>query len=951
MATDELERLFQLTVTLGSTLDLERETAVFMDWLARNLRPDLAALFLVEKGQEVLLLVECFGFEKPTERRMPLGIDPWRWLAEQGVPLPAEEAGRYLVPIAVGQQFLGILCLASPARGEALAEEQRLVGTAAGYLAPVLRNLLRHREVEEEVIQRTAALQLEVFEHRRTMEALRRSEARYRTLVEQLPAITYIFSFDDPPRTTYISPQVEALLGFSPEEWLADPELWMRQIHPDDRERVVAEVRRLDAAGEPLDLEYRILTRDGRVRWLRNRTTILRDEAGRPRYAQGILLDITESKEAEEALRRYALHQEMLCAVITAASGASNLSDLLEITLDHVLRAFGLKMGGIWIIGGTYALRGLGPDFGRLSARLARDAGLSLSGSTAVEDWEEVARGGPLAVLAPEVLRHGVRASLTVPILSEGERLGGLSVAAAEARPWSAEERAFLVAVGQQLGNAIARLRLLEQLQERARQMQQIMDTAPEGILLLDAGRRVVQANPPAREYLNLLANFEEDRPASLGDRPLEEVLELTGAGRVYEISRGERIFEVRTEEVHRGEEVAGWVMLLRDVTEERKVQARVEQQGRLAAMGELAAGIAHDFNNVLQGILSFAELLSGRPNLTEKDRELLLMICQLAERAAQMNRQILDFSRASVAERRPLDLASFLDEGVRLLRRTLPEMIEVILRVEPGEYGVLGNEAQLQQALLNLATNARDAMPEGGRLEVALARLTVAQGERPPCPEMTPGEWICLSVTDTGVGIPPEVLPRIFEPFFTTKERGQGTGLGLAQVHGIVAQHNGYIRVISEVGKGTSMQIYLPALKEVGLPALASPPAVPSIPGGTVLLVEDNDAVREAVRAGLEHLGCQVLVAGNGKEALALYERWEREIGFLLTDMVMPDIGGLELVRMLRERNPDLPAAIMTGYPLDGPSREALARGALEWLQKPVDLARLAEVLRRVWK
>lgn len=1247
MSGNELERLFQLTVTLGNTLDLERETAVFMDWLARSLRPNLAALFLVEKGQEALFLVEYFGFEKPAERRMSMGMDPWRWLAEQGASLPEGEAGRYLVPVMMEQRLLGILCLVSPTRGEALAGEQRLVETAAGYLAPVLRNLLRYREVEEEVSRRTAALQQEVFEHQRLLEQIRqqmemlntlyqigralastldpsslgriayeyvsrlvdcsgfgislyepesrllravfmadegvplnvnlfpplpmdvsplrgraravatgepelvadllaaleedkkgmvfssgeplrvnrsalyvpmivqgkvmgllevqscrpdaygpseiallrpvanqiglalenarlfqetcrlkefnesivrnladgvllfdkegrctyanpavgkmlgytaeellgqpwsaffpeeqfapvrpgesssaegavrqelklgrrdgsrvsvlasrtpylqegcpggtlvvltditerrqteqllqRSEERYRALVEELPAITYIVALGDSPHTTYISPQVETLLGFSPAEWLADPELWVRQIHPDDRERVAEEVRRRDARGEPLDLEYRILTRDGQIRWFHNRTTLLRDEAGRPRYAQGIMLDITESKEAEEDLRRYASFLETLNAIIADVSVASSLSGLLESVLDQVLRALGLEMGGIWVRG-AQALRGLSPDLGRASAPLARSIGLDPSSPIVVEDWEKVSQDEPHSVMAPEMLRHGVRASLTVPIFSKEGRLGGLSVASAETRVWSAEERSFLEAIGKQLGSAVERLRLLERLQEQAHQVQQILDTAPEGILLLDAGRRVVQANPPAREYLDLLADFEEEALVSLGGRPLEEVLYLAGQER--EISQGERIFEVRSEEVRRGEEVAGWVMLLRDVTEERKVRARVEQQGRLAAMGELAAGIAHDFNNVLQGILSFAELLSGRPNLAEKDRELLQMICQLAERAAQMNRQILDFSRASVAERRPLDLAVFLDEGVRLLRRTLPETIGVLLRVEPGEYRVLADEAQLQQVLLNLATNARDAMPQGGRLEIGLSRLSLVPGERPPCPEMSPGEWLCLSMTDTGVGIPPEVLPRIFEPFFTTKERGQGTGLGLAQVHGIVSQHGGYIHVISEVGKGTSMQIYLPSLEEKVPSAPVTFSAKPSGLGGTVLLVEDDDAVREAVRAGLEHLGCRVLAARSGKEALTLYERQRQEIGLLLTDMVMPDMGGLELVRMLREKHPNLPAVVMTGYPLERFFRETLARGALEWLQKPVDLNRLAEVLRRV--
>ena len=1249
VADEGLERLFQLAVTLGGSLDLERGVAAFMDWLVQVVRPALAVLFLAEKEQGVFLPAGCHGLEIPADRRMPLEADPWRWLAEQGDSLPREEAGRYLVPVSVGQESLGILALISPAGGEAPAAERWLVETAVGCLAPILRNLLRYRELEEKVEQRTAALEQEVARHYRLLEQVRRqmeeldtlyrlgralastldlpslgriayehvsrlvdcsgfgislydpgarllravfmadeggpldvslfpplpmdvspvrgraravatgepeivadlptaleqdgkgmvfasgepikvnrsalyvpmivrekvtgllevqsyrpeaygpaevallrpvanqiglalenarlfqetrrlmefnenivrsladgvllfdsegrclyanpaaghmlgyaeeaigrpweaffpgasfrpiradeaggeegtapqeleirrpdgrsltllarrtpylqegrlsgtlvvltditgrrqaekalqeSEARYRALVEQLPAITYLVSLDGPPRTIYISPQVETLLGFSPEEWLADPQLWIRQVHPDDRERVLAEVRRRDAAGEPMDLEYRVLTREGQVRWFRNRAALIRDEAGRPRYSQSLLLDITADKEAEEALRRYASCLETLNAVIAAASVVSDLPTLLENALGQVLGALGLEMGGIWM-GEARALQGLPPDVGRACVRLKQEGGLGLPGPVVVEDWEQVTGVGALPALAPEMLRHGIRASLTVPILAGEERLGGLSVASREARAWSAEERDFLKAVGGQLGTVVQRLRLLEQLREQAWQMQQIMDTAPEGILLLDAGRCVVQANPPARAYLEELARFKGTTLSHLGGRPLEEVLEMAGGGRSVEVSGGGRTFEVVAEEVRSERGPGGWVLLLRDVTEERERQARMEQQGRLAAMGELAAGIAHDFNNVLQGILSFSELLAGRPYLAENDRELLGMIVQLAERAAQMNRQILDFSRASVAERRPLDLAAFLEEGTRLLRQTLPETIEVLLKVEPGAYEVRANEAQLQQVLLNLATNARDAMPEGGRLEIRLSRFSLGDRERPPCPEMAPGEWLCLSMADTGVGIPPEVLPRVFEPFFTTKERGRGTGLGLSQVHGIVRQHEGHIVITSQVGKGTTVQVYLPALEERGEAVPSAPPVAPASPGGTVLLVEDEVFVREAVRAALEHLGCRVLTAGSGKEALALYERRKGEIGLLLTDMVMPDMGGLELARTLRAQNPDLPVVVMSGYSLEERSRQALAQGALEWLQKPVDQGKLAEVLRRVW-
>ncbi len=246
-------------------------------------------------------------------------------------------------------------------------------------------------------------------------------------------------------------------------------------------------------------------------------------------------------------------------------------------------------------------------------------------------------------------------------------------------------------------------------------------------------------------------------------------------------------------------------------LTELKATQQQVLEQERLTAVGQLAAGIAHDFNNLLTGIIGFAELLQLDPAIPETARADLARIVKQGQRGAHLIRQILDFSRKSIRQPHPLDLVSFLKEAATSLEPTLPQNIHLLLAIDPHELPIKADPAQLQQLLTNLVLNARDALPNGGHLKLGLSRLTLEPGQPPPHPELPPGQWALLSVSDTGLGIPAEIQPRIFEPFFTTKEPGQGTGLGLAQVYGIVKQHDGYLDLTSQPGRGTTVTIYLP--------------------------------------------------------------------------------------------------------------------------------------------
>jgi two-component system cell cycle sensor histidine kinase/response regulator CckA len=388
--------------------------------------------------------------------------------------------------------------------------------------------------------------------------------------------------------------------------------------------------------------------------------------------------------------------------------------------------------------------------------------------------------------------------------------------------------------------------------------------------------------------------------------------------------------------------------------TERKRFEEQMREADRMAALGQLAGGIAHDFNNVLMTIILYAEMLVEEPSLSPDLAPDVESILNEAQEAAHLVRQVLDFSRRSRIETRLVDLRAFVQESVDMLRRILSESISLLLEVGSGECLVNADPTRIQQVLMNLVVNARDAMPEGGDLRIGLSRVQVRPGQEPPLAEMDVGEWVCLAVSDTGTGIPPEVLPRIFEPFFTTKPEGQGTGLGLAQVYGIVKQHGGHIGVETEVGWGTTFCIYLPAQEMQEVEEVPQEEAVARGNGEIVLVAEDEERVRNSCRRVLEELGYRVLTAENGREALEIYRSAERAcpeqgrgIDLVLTDMVMPEMGGKELIWGLRKENPHLKAIAMTGHVLAEDLRQLKEEGSLEVVYKPLDTNTLARVVR----
>lgn len=378
-----------------------------------------------------------------------------------------------------------------------------------------------------------------------------------------------------------------------------------------------------------------------------------------------------------------------------------------------------------------------------------------------------------------------------------------------------------------------------------------------------------------------------------------------------------------------------------------RETEGQLRQAQKMEAMGQLAGGVAHDFNNLLTAILGFSQFLLDDCPPGAPQRADLEEIQKAGERAATLTRQLLAFSRQQVLEPRVVNLNEIVKGVERLLARVIGADVELVTDIEPELARVKVDPGQIEQILMNLAVNARDAMPSGGCLTIQTANCAFSDDLGLPQPKMPPGNYIQIRVSDTGTGMAPEITSRIFEPFFTTKEAGKGTGLGLSTVYGIVTQSAGYINVDSELGHGTRFDIYLPSVNEAVERPKPKPRTAEKTNGGeTVLLVDDEPGIRDLLRRALESGGYHVLVAPGGEEAVTMAKVSSRGVQLVITDVVMPRMGGVELVARLLEDHPSLRVLYISGY-LD--HRVSQITADVEFLRKPFTPADLLRKTRTI--
>jgi PAS domain S-box-containing protein len=397
---------------------------------------------------------------------------------------------------------------------------------------------------------------------------------------------------------------------------------------------------------------------------------------------------------------------------------------------------------------------------------------------------------------------------------------------------------------------------------------------------------------------------------------------------------------------------LVGWV---RDVTEMKRSEERREhletqlrQSQKLEAIGSLAAGVAHDFNNILGVIIGYGELAQHQLEPGHPVRPRVDQILKAGQRAAHLTRQLLAFSRKQVLQPKLLDLNTIVADTHRMLGRLIGEDLKVVARPALALGTVNADPGQVEQIILNLAVNARDAMPKGGSLTLETANVDLDEAYASAHPPATPGRYVMLAVSDTGIGMDPETQQRMFEPFFTTKPEGQGTGLGLATVYGIVKQSGGHIWVYSEPGRGTTFKVYLPRVDELAEVALQGTAPLDTPRGHeTILVVEDSEPLREVVREALEDRGYEVRLASNGEEALALARGREGPIDLLLTDVVMPKLGGGDLARMLSTLRPGIRVLYMSGYTSGAILHQGALGEGVTLLEKPFTTDKLARAVR----
>lgn len=778
-----------------------------------------------------------------------------------------------------------------------------------------------------------------------TPAALAQRLARYRQIVET--AQEGIWEMDGQFITTYVNQQMADLLGYEPAEMVGRPvtDFMVADELTDHQQRMEYRQQGLHER-----YERRFRRRDGNVCRMLVSATALQDADGKFAGSFAMLTDITARKQAEESLRQ----------------SEARYRELFEDTTVGIFQS--LPEGRYRLVNPAFATM-FGYDSPAQMIAEVTDIATQLYVTAGERGW-----------LSRLLLEQGAISNFEARFRRRDGRIFWGSINATTVYDDQGRVQYYhgtLINITERKQAEQEREQLLAQVRDQAQQMRQIINTVPEGILFLVANEtcqyRVQLANWLGEKDLAFLAQGRVgERLSRLGDQSLARFLTSPPRGLWHELEYGGRVFQLIARSLRDQPANGSWVLVIRDITQQRDNERQIQQQERLAAVGQLAAGIAHDFNNILAVIGLYAQLMGRDASLSTQTRERLSIINREAQHASQLIQQILDFSRQTVLERRPLDLLPLLKEQLKILTRTLPESIKISLVHGADAYVVNGDPTRLQQLLMNLAVNARDAMPEGGELRLELERLTITaaqlkgQAAPPPAafqaplpPELTAGEWMRLTVADTGVGLSPAAQAHLFQPFFTTKEPGKGTGLGLAQVHGIVGVHEGHIVAATRPWQegqpgGTAFVIYLPALvMPASVERLPASDDLPVGHGELLLVVEDNVATRASLVDSLTALQYRVLTASQGLEALTLLQQQTDQIALVLSDVVMPELGGLGLLRAIYQQGYRIGVIFLTGHPLqeelerlrdeNDPAVQALL---VSWLLKPPALEQLAKTV-----
>jgi len=749
----------------------------------------------------------------------------------------------------------------------------------------------------------------------RALKALRDSEEKYRLVVENAKE-GIIIAQDGMHR--FVNPKTLELFAYSEEELLSRP--FVDFIHPDDRERVLdRHVRRLRGEQVPSPYVFRIVTEDGAVKWVEIESALVPWE-GKP-AALVFMTDVTERLRIEQALKE----------------SEEWYRNLVEESFDGMCILKGLKI----VFANSRFYEMLGYDAGELEGQ---DHSILYH-----PDYRKIARERALARMRGEevISQYEIKLQRKDGSFFDGEL----------------NARAITVKGEPGVQGWIRDISQRKRSEEVQRRLATAVEQAAEAIVVTDT-QGIVQYVNPAFERISGYTREEVvgHTPSLLKSGQHDEVFykSMWETIRRGEVWTGRFINKRKDGSIYHEDatispvrdatdNLVNFVAVKRDITEHLELSRQLLQAQKMEAVGTLAGGIAHDFNNLLQVVLGYSELLLTDRQMDSHFIDDLARINRAARTGSDLVQQLLTFSRKSETNPRPLNLNHRIEQIQKLLERTLPKMVEIELLLKSDLPPIHADPTQIEQILMNLAINARDAMPNGGTLAIETDEVTLDEDycRTHLCPN--PGRFVVLQVSDTGEGMDPETLEHIFEPFYTTKGPGEGTGLGLAMVYGIVQHHEGFIRCYSEPGKGTSFKIYWPAVLS-SKEALEKTPRVP-FRGGTetVLLVDDEDFVRDLGIRILQKGGYTVLTAANGKEGLEEYLTHRGEIALVILDLIMPEMGGQQCLEELLRFDPEVKVLVASGYSASGPTKDVLDAGAKGFVSKPYGMRQLLDTVRSV--
>lgn len=686
------------------------------------------------------------------------------------------------------------------------------------------------------------------------------------------------------------------------------------------------------------------------------------DESGHITDYIGVMEDITAGKQAEAALQRSARGSEQLRRCVMAISACPDLKSALDCLLQKTIELAGADCGAVYVIEGPEAVlrhaQGLTSEFIQEVSRLPLNTGyvrVLLENPQAVlklgDQFSEQQQLGKL---------HGIRHLYCLGFGAGQSPVGFLILASRKVEAPNPAELELIHILTTEAGSMFLRFEAEERLRRVSNEQRIILETTAAGIVHIQ-DHHIQWANP-AFELLFGWGRAETVGLATAGfyaspafyDRVVAESMAHFVAGKTYsaegECKRrdGKELYcAITGQAVDPANPAAGSIWILVDMTERRQFEQRMRQSQKLEGIGQLAGGMAHEFNNILTAIMMNLELAPTR-GTEDEIKGFVREIEALSNRAAALVKQLLAFSRQSVLKLRPLNLATVLSEQSKLLARLLGERISLRFSAETGCPWVNADKTMIEQVLLNLCLNARDAMPNGGLLTLTLDSVEVSQAQAGLHEDASAGRYVRFSVADTGCGMDESTRKRMFEPFFTTKQVGQGTGLGLATVQGIVEQHKGWVEVESVLHQGTVFHVYLPPGQTIAPQPKPIQDETPERGSGCILLVEDEPAVRKVGQLVLNRFGYRVIEAADGEEATRLWQQHCDTIDLVYTDMVMPGaFTGLQLARKFQAEKPGVRIIITSGYNAEMELLGKLGDSAIVYLPKPCSAAKLISVIQ----